>query len=148
MEKTCQDVMTADPICCVPTDTAQRAAQLMKDLDIGAVPVWDTSTSKKLAGILTDRDLALKIVAEGRDPKATLVSDIMTTEVFTCQPEEKIDRAFETMERQQVRRIPVVDQNRRIVGIIAQADLATRLRAPEKTAEVVTEISRPSVLAG
>jgi CBS domain-containing protein len=148
MEKTCEDVMTANPICCVPEDTAQRAAQMMKDLDVGAVPVCDSSTSKKLAGILTDRDLALKIVAEGLDPKATPVSAIMTAEVFTCQPEDKIDRVFETMERQQVRRIPVVDENRRIVGIIAQADLATRLRAPEKTAEVVTEISRPSVVAG
>ncbi|HTS78253.1 MAG TPA: CBS domain-containing protein [Bryobacteraceae bacterium] len=141
----CQDVMTPQPVCCDPKDSVQRAAEIMKDLNIGAVPVCDAS--KRLAGIVTDRDLTLKILAEGRDPKTVLVDDVMTREVFACQPEDKIDRVFELMERQQVRRVPIVDPRQGLVGIIAQADLATRLRAPAKTAEVVTEISRPSAVA-
>ncbi len=145
MKVTCQDVMTPQPVCCDPNDSVQRAAEIMKDLNIGAVPVCDAL--KRVVGILTDRDLTLKILAEGRDPKTVLVGDVMTREVFACQPQDKIDRVFELMERQQVRRIPIVDPRQGLVGIIAQADLATRLRAPGKTAEVVTEISRPSAVA-
>jgi len=143
MTKTCEEVMTADPVFCIPRDTAQHAAQLMNELDIGAVPVCDSNT-QKLVGIVTDRDLALRVVAVGRDSEVTHVSQIMTTELFTCRPEDNIDCAFEAMERQQVRRVPIVDRDNRLVGIIAHGDLATRLRAPEKTAEAVTEISRPS----
>jgi len=145
MKATCHDVMTAKPVCCAPNDPVQRAAQIMKELNVGAVPVCDAE--KKLAGIVTDRDLTLRILAERRDPKTTLIGDVMTREIFTCRPEDKIDRVYEIMEHQQVRRVPIVDPRDGLVGIIAQADLATRLRAPAKTAEVVTEISRPSVVA-
>lgn len=145
MKTKCEDVMTAKPVCCNPKDSVQRAAQIMKDLNIGAVPVCEGLS--KLVGIVTDRDLTLKILAEARDPKTTAVGDVMTREMFTCAPDDKVDRVFEIMEHQQVRRVPIVDPRDGLVGIIAQADLATRLRAPAKTAEVVTEISRPSFAA-
>jgi CBS domain-containing protein len=128
MDKTCDEVMTADPTFCVPSDTAKRAAQLLRDLNVGAIPVCESAVSKKLIGILTGRDLVRKVVAEGRDSEATLVNDIMTTEVFACRPDDHINCALETMERQHVKRMPVVDQNQCLVGIIARVDLAARLR--------------------
>jgi CBS domain-containing protein len=146
MEKTCQDIMTEQPVCCTPDQTAQHAAQLMKEQSVGSLPVCEDGN--RLAGIVTDRDITLKVVAEGRDPRNTPIRDVMTTEVFTCGPQDSLEDALQTMRKQQVRRIPIVDQDRRVVGIIAQADIATRLRAPDKTAEVVTEISRPSTMVG
>jgi CBS domain-containing protein len=147
MTKTCRDVMTGQPVCCNPDDSAQQAAQLMKDQNVGSIPVCEKD-SNRLAGIVTDRDIALKLVAEGRDPKNTPVRDLMTTEVFSCRPEDNLDDALQTMQRQQVRRIPVVDEERRILGIISLADIATRLRAPDVTAQVVAEISRPRTAVG
>jgi CBS domain-containing protein len=146
MEKTCQDIMTEQPVCCAPEETVQQAAGLMKEQNVGSLPVCDSG--KRLAGIITDRDIALKVVAEGRDPRNTPIRDVMTTEVFTCRPQDSLEDALQTMRKQQVRRIPIVDQDRRVVGIIAQADIATRLRAPDKTAEVVAEISRPGTMVG
>ena len=119
----------------------------MKEQNVGSIPICDKE-SRRLAGIVTDRDIALKVGAEGRDPKSTLVRDVMTADVFTCQPQDSIEDALQTMQTQQVRRIPIVDQDHRVVGMIAQADIATRLRAPDKTAEVVTQISRPGTMVG
>lgn len=148
MSMQCKDVMTEKPVCSVPDESAQRVAQVMKEQNVGAIPVCDSRESKRLIGVVTDRDIALRVVAEGRDPAGTQVGDIMSREVFCCGPEDSIENALKTMTRQQVRRILVVDQDRCMLGIIAQADIATRLRAPEQTAEVVTEVSKPSTLAG
>jgi CBS domain-containing protein len=136
--------MTSNPACCLPTDTAQRAAQLMKTENVGPIPVVSDEQTKKLVGIVTDRDLALNVVAEGRDPKSTKVSEVMTTGVTACRADDDLEKATAAMEEQQVRRIPIVDENDRIVGIIAQADVARLTERPEKTAEVVSEISKPS----
>lgn len=138
----CNDVMTKEPACCVPSDTAYDVAQLMQAEDVGPIPIVNDKKTKVLAGIVTDRDLALKIVAAGLDPKTTKIEAIMTTEVMTCHPEDDITDALDTMEEHQVRRIPIVDDNDCLVGIIAQADIATRVDEPEKTHEVVEEISR------
>jgi CBS domain-containing protein len=147
MKRKCQDIMTKDPFCCVPTESSQRVAQLMRDRDVGAILICESEETKRLVGIVTDRDLALRVVAEGTDPKATPVGSVMTREVFTCQPEDDVERALESMEKHRVRRIPVVDQQNRIVGIITQGDIANRLRDPQKVAEVVTEVSKPGTLA-
>jgi CBS domain-containing protein len=147
MKQTCRDIMTKDPFCCTPMDSAQRAAQLMRDRNVGAVPVCESEETKRLVGIVTDRDLTLRVVAEGCDPTATCLGDVMTRQVFTCNPEDSVDKALELMERHQVRRIPVVDQQNRIVGIITQGDIALRLRDPQKIAEVVVEVSKPSMAA-
>src|SRR2546423_8007454 len=118
------EVMTKDPSCCLPTDTVFEAAQLMKSEDVGPIPVVGDKQARKLEGIVTDRDLALKVVAKGLDPKTTKVRDVMTTDVVTCRPDDDANQALELMEQHQVRRIPIVDDNKSLVGIIAQADVA------------------------
>jgi CBS domain-containing protein len=139
----CRELMTDNPVCCLPGDTVERAAQLMKREDIGPVPVVENEQTKKLVGIVTDRDLAIKVVAEGRDPRQVTVEEVMTRDLVTCKPEDNLQQALDVMASYQVRRIPVVTNDGRIVGIISQADIATRLGAPRETAEVVEEISQP-----
>jgi len=141
---TCSDVMTANPACCTAMDTVDKVAQVMRDQDVGAVPIVENQQMKKLIGIVTDRDLAMKVVAEGRDSRLTRVQDVMTRNLMTCRPQDDLQNALDTMAQMQVRRIPVVDNNGMIVGIIAQADVATRVEDPRKTAEVVEEISQPA----
>ena len=138
----CNEVMTKNPVCCLPTDYVTVAAQLMRRVDIGAVPVIENEQTMKLVGILSDRDLALKIVAEGRDPQSTKVEEVMTRKVVTCQMDDDLQKALNLMAEHQLRRIPVIDNDNRITGIIAQADVATRLDQPQKTAEMVKEISQ------
>lgn len=138
---TCRDVMTKNPVYALPHDTVAEVARLMKDKDIGPVPIVQDRDGTQLVGIVTDRDLAIKVVADGLDPVTTRVSDVMTTDVVTCREDDKIDKALNAMSKHQLRRIPVVDTNNMLVGIIAQADVATRMNEPEKTGEVVKEIS-------
>ena len=143
--KKCRDVMTGDPVCCVPNDTAARVAKLMKTENIGSVPICEDRHGKKLVGIITDRDLALQVVAESRDASSTTLQSLMTRQPFTCRAEDNLQKALDEMEKHQVRRIPVVDNNGQLIGIISQADVANRGEEPEKTAHVVGEISRPSM---
>jgi len=138
----CKEIMTKDPVCCLPDDEVQKAAKLMKDEDVGVIPIIEDEDTKTLLGIVTDRDLALRVVAEGRDIAGTRIKDVMTTGAVSCRPDDDLQKALDAMEENQVRRIPVVDHNQTIVGIIAQADVATRLSEPKKTAEVVEEISK------
>ncbi len=137
----CSDVMTRNPVCAQPDDTVASVARLMKDNDIGPVPIVQDNSSKRLVGIITDRDLAIKVVAAGRDPQTTPVREVMTTNVITCRDDDDIETALHAMSTQQLRRIPVVDDGNMLMGIIAQADIATRMNKPEKTGEVVKEIS-------
>ena len=144
---TCRDMMTKDPTCCVPGDTVARVAKLMKTQDVGSLPICESRTSRRLMGIVTDRDLALHIVGEGRDPNHTSVQDVMTRDPITCAAEEDVQSAMNSMQQHQIRRVPVVDAGGQLVGIISQADIATRAKQPEKTAETVGEISRPAAHA-
>jgi len=136
--------MTSKPVCCLPDDVVARAAKLMKVGNVGSIPVIEDEKSMKLVGIVTDRDLAMHIVAEGRDPKSTKVGAVMTGNVVTCLADDDLHKALDAMASHQLRRIPVVDGASKLVGIIAQADVATRAGQPEKTAEVVKEISQAS----
>ena len=140
--KKCKEVMTKNPVCCVPDDLVAKAAELMKSENIGSIPVIENEQTHKLIGIVTDRDLALKIVAERRDVKSTKVEAVMTRKVVTCRAEDDLQKALDAMSEHQLRRIPVVDNDNQVVGIIAQADVATRVNQPEKTAEMVKEISQ------
>ena len=140
--KKCYEVMTKDPVCCLPNDSVAKTAALMKSEDIGSIPVIENEQTQKLVGIVTDRDLALKVVAEGRDPKTTKVETVMTHNVVTCRAEDDLQKALDAMAGHQLRRIPIVDNDNKILGIIAQADVATRANQPEKTAEMVMEISQ------
>lgn len=140
--KKCSDVMTESLVYSSPEDTVSHVAQLMKTEDIGPVLIIDNEESKRLVGIVTDRDLALKVVAEGRDPQTTKVEEVMTRKVVTCRADDDVENAMKAMAQYQLRRIPVVDNDDRLVGIISQADVATRVDEPKKTAEVVKEISQ------
>jgi len=140
--KKCNEVMTKNPVCCLQNDTVLKAAELMKSENVGSIPVIENEQTQKLIGIVTDRDLTLKIVAEGRDPKSMKVDAVMTHKVVTCRAEDDLQKALDVMAEHQLRRIPIVDANHRVVGIIAQADVATRVDQPEKTAEMVKEISQ------
>jgi len=140
--KTCMDVMTPNPVCCLPTDHVSAVAQIMKRENIGPMPVVDSQETRKLIGIITDRDLAMKIVGEGRDVESAKVEAVMTRKVVTCREDDELKRALKSMSDHQIRRIVIVDSANKVVGIISQADLATRMNQPEKTAEVVKDISQ------
>jgi CBS domain-containing protein len=134
--------MTKNLVCCLPDDSVANAAELMKSKNIGSIPVIENEQSQKLVGIVTDRDLALKIVADALDARSTKVETVMTHKLVTCHADDDLQKALDAMAEHQLRRIPVVDDNNRIVGIIAQADVARRADQPEKIAEMVKEISQ------
>ncbi|MEP7365534.1 MAG: CBS domain-containing protein [Acidobacteriota bacterium] len=134
--------MTSDLACCLSTDMANVAAQSMKSRNVGSMPVTDTQEMRKLVGIVTDRDLALKVVGEGLDSRTTTVEDVMSRNVVVCKTEDDWQLALDAMAKHQIRRIPVVDDEGRLSGIIAQADVATRIEKPEATGKVVEQISR------
>lgn len=138
MAKKIREVMTTNPRTVDPTTTIVDAARLMRDEDVGPIPIVDNN---QCAGILTDRDIVLRVVAEGRDPATTTVGDVASRDLITIDPEQTLDEAARLMAQHQVRRLPVCEEDGNLVGIIAQADLA--LTAAEKTTgEVVEEISR------
>jgi len=139
----CRDLMTKDPVCCLPSETASRAAQVMDRYNIGAVPVVEDREDKRLLAMITDRDLAIKIIAQGRDPQSVKIEEIMSADIATCSPDDECGRALMLMEERKIRRIPVVTSAGRVVGIISQSDVALRLRDAENTAELVAEVSRP-----
>jgi CBS domain-containing protein len=143
MMTTCADVMTKNPVYCLPTDTASQAAQLMRDENVGPVPVVESSETKAVIGIITDRDLALKIVAERRHPDAPL-QEVMTRDPLVCRANDYLQSALDAMADGKVRRILVIDDRDRLVGIISQADVAIRFGIPRTTGQVVEEISMPS----
>ena len=140
--KKCKEVMTKNPVCCLPNDMVSKAAELMEGGNIGSIPVIESGQNRRLVGIVTDRDLALKVVAPGLDAKSTKVETVMTRILVTCHAEDDVQKTLDAMSQNQLRRIPVVDDDYRILGIIAQADVATRVDQPEKTAEMVKEISQ------
>jgi CBS domain-containing protein len=139
--KKCSDIMTKDLVTCTPETTIVEVAQLMKNEDIGPVLIVDNDDSRTLVGIVTDRDLVLKIIAEQRNVDTTRVGAVMSKKLVTCHADDNVDNAMKAMAQFQLRRIPVVEDNMRLVGIISQADLATRVDEPEKTGEMVKEIS-------
>jgi CBS domain-containing protein len=140
--KKCSDIMTEDLVYCLPNDPVSQVAQLMKKEDIGPVLIVDNERNRTLVGIVTDRDLALKVVGDGRDPQNTRVEEVMTRKLVTCRADDNVEKAMNAMAQYQLRRIPVVGENMKLVGIISQADVATRVDEPDKTGEVVKEISQ------
>jgi CBS domain-containing protein len=132
-----REVMTAQPKSCGRDASVRDAAKLMAKEDVGPIPVVD---GDRLVGLVTDRDLVLRVLAEGRDPESTTVGEIASSDVVTVSPDEDLDRALKLLAQHQVRRLPVVE-NERLVGIVAQADIA-RMGKDEKTGQIVEEISR------
>jgi len=132
------DIMTRDVEVIQRDDTLQHAAQRMRALDVGALPVCD---GKALAGMVTDRDIAVRGVAEGMVPQESRVSDVMTEDVRWCRADETVEQVLEQMGEQQVRRLTVLDDARQVVGIVSLGDLATRQDG--HTDEALREISEP-----
>jgi CBS domain-containing protein len=134
-----REVMTDRPRCVSPDTSVSEAARLMESEDVGSLPILD---GDQLAGMVTDRDIVIRAVAKEKDPKGMPVREVATREVVTIGADEDLSEALKLMASHQVRRIPVVDDDNRLVGVIAQADVA--LEAKEKAVgEVVEEISRP-----
>ena len=137
------DIMSTDVQVVEPQDSLRHAAELMQELDVGALPVCD---GERLLGMLTDRDITVRGVAQGLDPDATAVSDIMTGEVEFATADQDTAEVMRVMGDKQIRRMPVVDQDRRLIGIVSITDLA--LRQPGHIDTTVREISEPSMEAG
>jgi len=134
-----QEVMTGRPRCVSPETLVAEAAQLMASEDVGALPVLD---GEQLSGMITDRDIVIRAIAKGKDPRGMPVREVSTREVVTVGPEEDLSEALRLMASHQVRRLPVVDAGNRLIGVVAQADVA--LEAKEKAVgEMVEEISKP-----
>ncbi len=134
-----RDLMTSNPECVTADETIQRAAQIMRDSDVGAVPVVDDRNSMRLAGVITDRDIAIRHVAEGHSGNDS-VRTHMSSNVRSVGPDASSDEVLDTMRDAKVRRVPVVD-GERLVGIIAQADIATEGVGDRKVGETVQKIS-------
>src|SRR6188472_4525906 len=112
--------MTSNPTSCSSQDSVADAAKAMSREDVGPIPVVD---GERLVGLLTDRDIVVRVVAEGRDPHSTTVGDVASSDLATVSPDEDLDRALQLLAERQVRRLPVVEGDR-LVGIVAQADIA------------------------
>ena len=139
-----QDIMSRNPSCVTPDTSIADAARLMKDENVGVVPVVESATSKKLVGVLTDRDIAVRAVAEGRDGATTSVGHIMTSDVRTTAPTNSVKEVMDLMGSEQVRRVPVVDERGALVGIIAQADIVLEAKDDKEAEKTIEKISQPS----
>src|SRR5919107_4833536 len=138
MGKTIRDVMTSNP-CTIDADKdIVYAAKMLKDENVGVAPIVE---GDQLIGVLTDRDIAIKVVAEGKDPQTTKVRDVASKDTVTIDPQQDLEEAVRLMAQHQVRRLPVVEEDGKIVGILAQADVALQSK-DSQTGEVVEEISK------
>ena len=137
MAKSIREVMTSDPRTIESSRPVIEAARLMKEEDVGIAPVVE---GERLVGAVTDRDIVLRVVAEGKDPQSTTVGEIASTDMVTVDPQQDLDEALRLMAQHQVRRLPVVEEDGKLVGILAQADVA-REGTEEQTGEVVSDIS-------
>lgn len=137
-----RNVMTPNPSCCKESDSARQAAKLMKEKNVGSVPIYKDDQDRTLTGIVTDRDLCLSFVAEGKSPDSPL-REVMHRNPVACSGNHSIEDCLSVMQSNQIRRLPVVDEHNRCIGIIAQADIALHLGA-DAVATTVAEISRPS----
>lgn len=144
-----KEIMSPTPTCCTPNDTAQSVAKMMCDLDVGSIPVVVDQSSRALIGMITDRDLCCRVLAQGLDPKATPIQELVTYNPVTCRDGENVENCERLMQEHQVRRIPVVDRENRVIGIVAQADLAlkAKLDGVSKTVVEISKNTRPSILA-
>jgi CBS domain-containing protein len=138
MAKSIRDAMTSNPKTIDTSAPVVEAARVMRDADAGVVPIVD---GDKLVGTITDRDIAIRAVAEGKDPQATKAIDIASKELVTIDPQQDLDEALKLMARHQVRRLPVVEEDGKLVGIVAQADIA-REHDDAKTGDMVEQISK------
>jgi CBS domain-containing protein len=138
-----RDIMTANVTCCTPDTGLQDVAHLMVDCHCGCIPVCQSDGSKEPVGMITDRDIVCRAVAEGKNPLDLTAQDCMTTPVVTISPDASIEECCQLMEENLVRRLIVIDEEGICCGVVAQADLALHL-PQDQTAEVVKEVSQPT----
>lgn len=139
MGKSVKQVMTSNPATVEADASVTEAGRIMRDQDTGIVPVIEDG---RLVGTVTDRDIVVRVLAAGRDPQSTSVQEVASTDIVTVDPQQELDEALRLMARHQVRRLPVVEEEGRLVGIVSQADVA-RQADDKRTGELVEEISRP-----
>ncbi|MBI3549705.1 MAG: CBS domain-containing protein [Elusimicrobia bacterium] len=135
-----KDVMTENPACCTADTDVQAVARMMCDHDCGEIPVVDGKSSMRPIGVITDRDIACRVVARGVDAKQAKARDCMTNDCVTVTRETGIEECCRLLEENQIRRVPVVDEDGRCVGIVSQADIALKT-TPRKAGEVVRRVS-------
>ncbi len=137
--------MTKDVASCTPNVSARGAARLMAEEHVGSLPVVADGDGRRLVGVVTDRDLVMRVLAPGRDGEATRIEEVMTKKVVTCLPGDDLDEAIDRMMAKQIRRLYIVDADGRLEGVIAQADIASRSGDRNKTAQLVERLSQPEV---
>ena len=136
-----EQIMTRNVEIISPETTLREAAQKMRDLDVGSLPVCD---GERLKGMLTDRDITIRATAEGRNPDSTQAMDVMTAAIYYCYEDQDVAEAAQAMEKKQIRRLPIVDRNKKLVGIVSLGDLAVDTGKERLAGEALTEISRPA----
>jgi len=137
------DIMTRDPRTVTPDATVREAAQVMKAEDVGIVPVIDGQSDRRLMGVVTDRDIAIRCIADGRDADCR-VRDVMTSgRVATCSQNDDVDNVMSAMRSEKVRRIPIVDERGSLVGIVSQADILLKTKNDSQSQSTIEHISEP-----
>lgn len=142
-----RDIMTPSPACGAPSDTLESIARLMVVHDCGSIPICEGEATKRVVGLVTDRDIVIRAVAAGRNPVTMKASEVMSHPVASVEPDADLDTALHSMEANQVRRIPVVDHQGTMVGMLSQADVA-RNAAPNQSAQLVQGVSKGVDLGG
>ncbi len=138
MANTIRELMTPNPSTVTGDQPVVEAARLMRDDDVGILPIVD---GDRLVGTITDRDVAVRVVADGRDPQSTMVREVASTDLVTIDPQQELPEALRLMAEHQVRRLPVVEEDGRLVGILSQADVATT-GDERRVGETVEQISQ------
>jgi CBS domain-containing protein len=136
-----KNIMTPEVERLPQNASVREVARQMKALDVGMIPVYD---GDRLVGMVTDRDLALRVVAEARDATTTQAHEVMTPEVIYCFEDQTVDEAAQVMEQQQIRRLLVLNRDKRLVGIVSLGDLATHRQSQKVAGEALSEISKPA----
>lgn len=136
-----REIMTPRVEVLPPTATLQAAAQRMKEIDVGSLPVCD---GERLLGTLTDRDITIRATAEGWDPRTTTVSEVMSREIVYCFEDQDVEEAADVMESRQVRRLPILTRDKRLCGIVSLGDLAVRTGSHELSGEALEAVSEPT----
>ena len=139
-----KEIMTRHVDVIPPYASIREAAAKMKELDVGAIPVCD---GQKLAGLVTDRDITIRAVAEGRDPSEVRVAEVMSSDIAYCFEDETVEQAANLMESKQIRRLPILDRNKQLAGIVSLGDISVRIggsRQKDLAADALEEISEPS----
>jgi CBS domain-containing protein len=139
-----QDIMTKNPTCVTPDTTVREAAKLMQRENAGALPVCEAQGSKKLVGMITDRDITIRIVAEGRDGNTRVAEAMTSGRLATLRPDADVNEVMDTMADEQVRRVPIVDERGALVGIVSQADIVRKTGDDRRAERTVEKISEPS----